>query len=31
VIFLLFFFYKNQGGIFWLGPVASTLKIIMDV
>jgi len=25
------FFYKNPGGIFWLGPIASNLKIIMDV
>jgi len=25
------FFDKNPGGIFWLGPIASNLKIIMDV
>jgi len=29
--FLVFFFYKNPGGIFSLGPIASNLKIIMDV
>jgi len=26
----LVFFYKNPGGIFWLSPIASNLKIIMD-
>jgi len=28
---LFVFFYKNPSGIFWLGPIASTLKIIIDV